>query len=157
MLQHGTCLILAAQRGHLEVVKALVVHGADVDFSDTLVLFSICCFCRWLIWCVWLCCWTSSKQHCSHASLIPEPGHSLKPGSCKVVTLFSCNIGWLQHCQCILDAVIIVLTEACHGVCTFKILQDKQSVWSAAGKGPSSLCCCTRPGAGGAISSSSWC
>jgi len=34
MLQIGTALIAAAQQGHLEVVKALVVHGAGVDFSD---------------------------------------------------------------------------------------------------------------------------
>ena len=37
MAQRGTPLIAACQSGKLDVVRALVAHGADVDFSDDMV------------------------------------------------------------------------------------------------------------------------
>ena len=35
--QRGTPLITACQNGKLDVAKALVAHGADMDFSDDMV------------------------------------------------------------------------------------------------------------------------
>ena len=37
MAQRGNPLITACQSGQLDVVKALVAHGADVNFSDDMV------------------------------------------------------------------------------------------------------------------------
>ncbi len=33
-LQRGPALTTACQRGHLDVVKALLAHGAHVNFGD---------------------------------------------------------------------------------------------------------------------------
>ena len=33
-LQHGTALTTACQRGHLDIVKALLAHGAHVNLGD---------------------------------------------------------------------------------------------------------------------------
>ena len=43
-LQRGTALITACQRGHLDVVKALLAHGAHVNFGDDKVRSVMYCY-----------------------------------------------------------------------------------------------------------------
>ena len=43
-LQRGTALTTACQRGHLGVVKALLAHGAHVNFGDDKVPSVMYCY-----------------------------------------------------------------------------------------------------------------